>query len=56
MDIGRLMGQLVTIGLILASLGTLAEVTNALKKQGVADHQKGMISLGSFNQHLMQGR
>jgi hypothetical protein len=55
MDIGKLIAWTITVGLILASLGTLAEVTAALKMEAVKAHQMGIISLGGFNRRLQRG-
>lgn len=51
--IGKLIGNLITIGFILGSLGTLGEVTNALKK-GAAKQE--MFSLGDLNRSLIRGK
>lgn len=56
MDIGKLIGNLVAIGLLLATLGTLVEVTNSLKKSAAEDTKRGMFSLGVFNRRLHQAK
>ena len=56
MAIGNLISRLVTIGLILATLGTLAEVTNTLRSKAIEVHQLGVISIGKLNRRLHEGR
>ncbi len=50
---GKLIGNLLTLGFILATLGTLGEVTQALKK-GAAKQE--MFSLAKFNRSLIRGK
>lgn len=56
MDIGRFIGNLITIGFILATMGTLAEVTTALTKEGRTIHKQGIISIGAMNRCLLRGK
>jgi hypothetical protein len=56
MDIGKFIGRLITIGFTLAALGTLREVTLALKREAVYAQQHELISLGAFNRRLIRGR
>lgn len=55
MDIGKLIGRLITIGFTLAALGTLREVTLAIKREAIYTQQHGLISLGAFNRKLIKG-
>lgn len=56
MDIGKFIGWLIAVGLILATFGTLGEVTAALRDQAVRDCRHGMIHLRTLNERLQQGR
>lgn len=56
MDIGKFIGHLINIGLILGTLGVLMEVTATLRSEAVATHERGMVSLGAFNRRLHHGR
>ncbi len=56
MDIGKLIGHLITVGLVLASLGALVEVTLLVREEAVATHRHGMVRLGDFNRRLQRGR
>ena len=56
MEIGKFIGWLVTVALILGAMGTLSEVTQSLREKAVSSSQTGMISLGSFNRRLISGR
>ena len=55
MDIGKLIGYVINLALILATLGTLREATIALKKEA-ASTQNHTVSLGAFNRRLQRGR
>ena len=56
MDIGKLIGKLISIAMVLATAGTLYEVTVALKKEALDTQRHGMVSLGAFNRRLERGR
>ncbi|MBI3557685.1 MAG: hypothetical protein HY074_15600 [Deltaproteobacteria bacterium] len=56
MDIGKLIGKLITVALVLATAGTLYEVTIALKEAALDTQRHGMVSLGAFNRRLERGR
>lgn len=55
MNIGNFIGNLLTVGFILATMGTLSEVANSFKKEAVRGHRE-MISIGSLNRQLIKGR
>ncbi len=56
MDIGKLIGKLITFALVLAAAGTLYEATIAIKKEALDTQRHGMVSLGAFNRRLERGR
>jgi hypothetical protein len=56
MDIGKLIGWLVSVGLVLGALGTLGEVAGALRNHAAQDSRRGMISLVRLNSRLAQGK
>ncbi len=56
MNIGKLIGHLITVAMILGTLGILAEITQELKRQAADTAQHGMVSLGAFNRRLEKGR
>lgn len=56
MDIGKFIAHVITIGLALGALGTLGEVTHALRDKAADTQRRGMVSLGKFNRRLIHGR
>ena len=56
MDIGRLIGKLITVALLLATAGILYEVTLAIRREAVETQRHGIISLGAFNRRLERGK
>ncbi len=56
MDIGKFIGHLITIALVLATAGVLVEVTNAIKKEAIDTQRHRMVSLGAFNRRLERGQ
>jgi hypothetical protein len=54
MDIGKLIGWLVSVGLILGAMGTLGEVTAALRDHAARESRRGIISLKFFNSELVR--
>lgn len=56
MDIGKLIGKLISIAMVLAAAGTLYEATVALKDATLDTQKHGLVSLGAFNRRLEQGR
>ena len=55
MEIGKLIGRLVSVGLIPETMGTLGEVTRALLGYAAADQQKGLVLLRYFKKRLACG-
>ncbi|MGK5085064.1 hypothetical protein WDW37_17385 [Bdellovibrionota bacterium FG-1] len=55
MEIGKLVGYVLNLALILAVVGLLREATITLKREA-ATTQSQMISLGTFNRRLHRGR
>lgn len=56
MDIGRLVGMLIKVGLWLAALGLLVAVTREVKREAMDTARHGMVSLSAFNRRLERGR
>lgn len=56
MDLGRLIGKLISVAMLLATAGILYEVTIALKREALGTQKRGIISLGAFNRRLERGR
>jgi hypothetical protein len=54
-DVARLITWLIGVGFALASMGTLVEVRDALKKEAITA-QKHQFSLGNWNRRLMNGK
>ncbi len=52
-DIGKFIGFLAAVGFALATIGTLKEVTFALGKQAAKDTKRGIFSLSTYNQKLI---
>ena len=55
MEIGKLIGYIINLALILGTLGLLREATIALKREA-ASTQRHTVSLGAFNRSLQRGR
>ena len=56
MDIGKLIGHLITVGLVIATMGVLYTATCAIMTEAVDTQRHGMVSLGAFNRRLQRGR
>jgi hypothetical protein len=54
-DVGRFVSFIVGVGFILATLGTLGEITDALRAEATKTTRRGIFSLGAFNRSLMSG-
>jgi hypothetical protein len=55
MDIFRFISNIFAIGFILASAGTLVEVTQALRSEAAKVHRQGLVSLGAWNRAVHAG-
>ncbi|MGK5085764.1 hypothetical protein WDW37_20940 [Bdellovibrionota bacterium FG-1] len=55
MDIGKLIGFIINLALILGTLGLLHAATLELKREAIYS-QKHPVSLGAFNRQLQMGR
>ena len=55
-DVGKVIGFIVGVGFLLASIGTLGEITDALKSNAAKDCKSGIFSIASFNQKLVSPR
>jgi hypothetical protein len=51
-DISKFINFWLIVAFILATLGTLAEVTKVLRNESVKTHKRGMFSLGKYNRQL----
>jgi hypothetical protein len=51
-DVGKFIGFIIGVGFFLATLGTLKEVTHALRDQAAKECKRGMFSIGSYNRKL----
>ena len=56
MDIGKLIGHLIIVALVLATVGVLYTVTCMIMTEAVDTQRHGMVSLGAFNRQLQRGR
>lgn len=56
MDIGKLIGKLISVGMALAVAGVLVQVCTVVKKEALRANQTGLISLGAWNRALIRGR
>ena len=52
-DVGKFISIIIGVGFLLASMGTLHEVTVALRAQAAKDCKRGIFSIGSFNRTLV---
>ena len=52
-DVGKFISFIVGVGFLLASMGTLLEVTDALRVQAAKDYKRGIFSLGAYNRMLV---
>jgi hypothetical protein len=55
MDFGKLLGHIVSLAMILGTLGLLHLATVELKKEAAQSQSHG-VSLGAFNRRLQRGR
>jgi hypothetical protein len=51
-DVEKFIGFVVGVGFLLATLGTLQEVTMALRHYAAKDLKRGMFSIGAYNRKL----
>jgi uncharacterized membrane protein len=52
-DVGRFISFIFGVGFILASIGTLYEITTALQVQAAKDCRRGVFSIGAYNRRLV---
>lgn len=55
MDIGKLIGHIISLAMILGTLGLLRLATVELKQEAIST-QNHLVSLGAFNRRLQRGR
>lgn len=56
MDIGKIIGAIINLGLILAAAGLLYVATDYLREEARMTQKQGVVSLGAFNRRLQSGR
>lgn len=52
-DVGKFISFIIGVGFLLASMGTLVEVTETLREQAAKDCKRGIFSLGAYNRKLI---
>lgn len=55
MDIGKFIGHVLSLAMILGTLGLLRVATVELKKEAISS-QSNTVSLGAFNRRLQRGQ
>ena len=56
MDLGKMIGYLINVALVLATLGLLRQATVVFKNEAMLTAQHGTVPLHSFNRRPIQGR
>ena len=56
MDIGKLIGHLITVSIVLSTFGLLAKVTNLIRTKVNETQLRGTVPLGGFNRRLHLGK
>ena len=52
-DVGKAISFIVGVGFLLASIGTLGEITDALRPNAAKACRRGIFNITSFNQKLV---
>ena len=55
MDLGKLIGHLITLGLALSAVGLLIKATNAIKNEVIETQLHRIVPLGGLNRRLNRG-
>jgi hypothetical protein len=56
MDIGKFVGRIINLAMLLAAAGLLYQATLEVKSMALDTARHGMVSLGDFNRRLERGQ